>query len=610
MRYHFIVAPIFLILVACTTNIAPPPTPAVAESQPIKPTATPHSTPTATLPAASVTPTTATSNIGTVIGNVCYPSSETPPMTLYLKNLISNEITTLGIERGQFAYSADLPVGEYIAYADTVGMHLRGAYLCDSNEPCPFHIKPDQTTTIDLCGWYSLPGIRPPSGDQSDNQVIVKLLQNMNARTGPHLSYPELGLVEAGTSLQAIKRSTNGEWLLVEDPDLHITGWLHAPLLQIFGDPNSLPVESELPDAGLAIEQFTPAIWQSSPNGDIVHFKGHIRDEANRPVNGFSILLDNGTWSVLSHPTGASHHYPDVEDGYWDVVIPNETDAAGWWTMTVVRYECPDFETGFNAQCKQFTPLSETKVVQVVHPDENVIEANWTCLDKCDEGLYIKSYRRPIDPIPGNLLLYIEDRALKSSPPSPVFDRIEMKTIYDDLPDTDDGLQAYLADNRPKLLPDGEHLIINAPSGIIWLADLITGELSEISQPGEEAESNEEPIADYLAQQGLPPTSTWALSHDRRKVVYSLELGNPLENEIYILDLESQTHELVGPINGYRMPEIRWTAGDELLVIGATNPKFPSGGAIFTMRPEPNTLPEILLESDTAYLVDVLPVKE
>jgi hypothetical protein len=90
-------------------------------------------------------------------------------------------------------------------------------------------------------------------------------------------------------------------------------------------------------------------------------------------VIGYSVLIDNGTWSVLSHPTGASHHYPDVVDGLWDVVIPNETDAAGWWTLTVVRYECPDFETGFNSQCKQYTPLSETKVVHVIHPDENVI---------------------------------------------------------------------------------------------------------------------------------------------------------------------------------------------------------------------------------------------
>ena len=43
----------------------------------------------------------------------------------------------------------------------------------------------------------------------------------------------------------------------------------------------------------------------------------------------------------------------------------------------------------------------------------------------------------------------------KSSPPSPVFERQELRTIYDELPDTPDGLQAYLAENRP-LVGDAE----------------------------------------------------------------------------------------------------------------------------------------------------------
>jgi hypothetical protein len=110
-----------------------------------------------------------------------------------------------------------------------------------------------------------------------------------------------------------------------------------------------------------------------------------------------------------------------------------------------------------------------------------------------------------------------------------------------------------------------------------------------------------------LIEQKLPPGATWALSHDRQKVAYSLPVGGPLQNMIYIFELKTRTETRVGPINGYRVPELRWTMDDDLLLIGATNPKFPSGGAIFTMSPEPDTLPEVLLESDTAYLVDVLP---
>jgi hypothetical protein len=358
-------------------------------------------------------------------------------------------------------------------------------------------------------------------------------------------------------------------------------------------------------------------------------------------------------------------------------VIPNETDAAGWWTLTVIRYECPDFETGFNAQCKQYTPLSETKVVHVIHPDENVIEANWTCLENCDQGLFVKAYRHPVEPIKDNWLLYVEDRSLKSSPTSPVFDHEELRTIYDGLPDTPEGMQTYLAENRPLRSPDGRLLIINDPRGATWLANLESGALHTISRspvptswcPASDrvvyfADDNlfvmdvetlqsqsiwqqsglAEPelrcaneivvkseqatwyistngryvrrtqpdpsrmatVEDYVTARNLLPVTAWALSHDERKVALGVNLGHPLRNAIILYDIATQTHTVAGPINGYRVPEIRWTAGDELLLIGATNPKFPSAGAIFTMLPEEDVLPEVLLESDMAYLVDIL----
>ena len=65
----------------------------------------------------------------------------------------------------------------------------------------------------------------------------------------------------------------------------------------------------------------------------------------------------------------------------------------GWWTLTVVSYDCPDFEGGFNAQCKQFTRLSENQLVKIVYPDETIIEADWVCHRNCDQGLYVKAYR-------------------------------------------------------------------------------------------------------------------------------------------------------------------------------------------------------------------------
>lgn len=662
------------VLAACASHTPPVPTATVAAGMS---TPTPTAQPTATPPPATPRPTPDT---GTVAGRVCYPSSEPPPMAVTLENINTRNTVSLDVARGQITYTTALSPGTYTAVANTKGMHLWGGYTCNNTQPCPFEIEAGQTTTVNLCNWYSPPGILPPRPNQAEDEVNVRLVQNMHARTGPHLSYPELGLVKAGTVLPALSRSADDEWLRVEHPELGVTGWLHAPLLQIMGNPAGLPVASGASDNKQRPIQFTPAIWQSGPNGNIVQFKGSIRDKAGRPVNGYSVFVDNGTWSVISHPTGASRHYPDVGDGLWDVVIPNETDAAGWWTLTVVRYECPDFEIGFNGQCKQFTPLSETKVVKVVHPDENIIEANWTCLEDCNQGLYLKPYRHPVAPVPNHLLLYVEDRVLKTSPPSPISERVQIKSIYDSLPDTPDGLKSYLAQNRPQLSPDGRHLIIPDPTGnVTWLARLDTGHLLELSRPAAPAawspngnqiayfknnglyvfdlstgrstkiwqqaglrspsitwrnqitvetagaawrisadgqsvtecqpqETAEPAVTAYLAEQDLPPPSAWATSHSGQQIAFSVSLlGNPLKNIIAILNLKTQTHTIVGPINGYRVPEIRWTANDDLLLIGATNPKFPSGGAIFTMEPKPNTLPDALLESDTAYLVDLIP---
>ncbi|MCB9078654.1 MAG: DUF4174 domain-containing protein [Anaerolineaceae bacterium] len=609
----FVLIIILLGLAACAGQ---PPAPVVVTASPTitpGPTATPlPATPTDTPPPTAVTPSAALpSDAGTVSGDVCYPSTETPPLTIFIENTRNGDLTTLAVDRGQRRYTTDLPAGEYIAYANTIGMGLQGRPVCDSGSGCPFTIEPGQTVTVDLCDWYSPPGVQPAIAGQAGAEVQVKLLQNMYARTGPQLSYPELGLLEAGLVVQAIARSADGQWLQVTHPAFTQTGWLHAPLTQIFGDPSQLPVKDDEMSPQVEGEQFVPAVWQSAANPGLVLFKGEIRDEQGRPVNGYSILLDNGTWSVLSHPTGASRHYPDVVDGQWDVIIDNETDAAGWWTMTVVRYDCPDFEQGFNAQCKQFTSLSETKVVKVVHPDDNIIEANWTCLDHCGDGVYAKPYRKPADDIDDNLLLYAEDRALKSAPSSPAFEHPAMRTLYDSLPETFDGLKTYLAEERPTLLADGQTLSVPSPTGTLWRLDLESGEIEEqTAAPAKEKltpETLPPTIDDQVIHQRLAETTAWALSHDGQKITYARRFGSPLQQDIYIYNVETQTDTLIGPINGYLVTELRWTADDGLLVIGANNPKLPSGGAIFTMQPEANTLPEILLESDTAYLVDVLP---
>jgi hypothetical protein len=332
-------------------------------------------------------------------------------MTLYLENITTGNILEQKIMPDQAIFSLGAPPGEYIAYAQTIGTALTGLYSeavacgsgpdCTDHQPRPFPISSQQTTdSIDLCDWYNPPGIVSPQPGQTDNTVWVTTLQKVNMFAGPGLAYDTLGTVPARTSAQALGRSADEEWLQLDYPiEDSSAGWVYAPLLQITAAPNTLPVLSAPPlpapasasNLAPVTDQFIPAAWSAEANAGIMHLKGFIRDQTGQTVNGFSILADNGTWSVLSHPSGPSNWFPDQQDGEWDIVISNVTDAVGWWTLTVVSYDCPDFEKGFDAQCKQFTRLSENQVIKVVYPDETVINADWICQRNCDKGLRLSS---------------------------------------------------------------------------------------------------------------------------------------------------------------------------------------------------------------------------
>jgi hypothetical protein len=246
--------------------------------------------------------------------------------------------------------------------------------------------------------------------EPQDGPVTVTVQKDMNVRGGPGTNYPVLGTAPAGASSTVVGRNADNSWLQVQyPPGSSNTGWVYAGLVDIKGNPEAVAIAKVDPppaapppppsDPGPAPTptpkyQFTPTAWHANGNEAIIHFRGTILDEGGNAVNGFSVLVDNGSWSVLAHPTGASHHYPEKPDGEWDVVIPDVRTGIGWWTLTVVSYDCPSFEIEFNAQCKQFTRLSEDIKVEVVYPDETIIWADWTCHFDCNKGLYVEAFRR------------------------------------------------------------------------------------------------------------------------------------------------------------------------------------------------------------------------
>jgi outer membrane protein assembly factor BamB len=138
------------------------------------------------------------------------------------------------------------------------------------------------------------------------------------------------------------------------------------------------PVQDESPGF-----QFTPRAWYVSEGDGLIRFRGRMVDGAGNPVDGFSVQADNGSLSILSAPGGPNRWQPGAKAGAWEIVISDAQAGAGWWWLTAGRYECPAGEADFDPQCETFTRLSESIKVEVVYPDEIVINADWTCQWHC-----------------------------------------------------------------------------------------------------------------------------------------------------------------------------------------------------------------------------------
>ena len=376
---------LILLLSACAAELTPTPPLRVSTSVPTD--APPGTTPSPLPP--TVTPMPG-SGPGTVRGSVCYPSSVNPPLTLTFETTGGDKAVTLDIPAGQPEFVVNLPPGEYVAYAHTVGTGLRGSYSqavpCGLTRNCidhslrPFSVPPGgEIAGIELCDWYRRPGVLPHPPDATDTTAVsVTTLQNMHLLNAPDLAEPPLQTLPAAVTAPATGRSKDNQWLHIEPPAGE-PGWIYAPLTVIQGDPTGLPVlaAGSGPESGPP-DQFTPARDRVRlPNSTVGHFRGNLLDAAGEPVNGYSLLLTNGTWSVLTHPSGPSHHYPNYTNGQWDMVLYNPAEGAGWWAITVVRYNCPNFEQGFNAQCKQFTLVSPTEVIRLVRRSHPRRSSNW-----------------------------------------------------------------------------------------------------------------------------------------------------------------------------------------------------------------------------------------
>ncbi|MEO9257987.1 MAG: hypothetical protein ABI207_06370 [Crocinitomicaceae bacterium] len=113
---------------------------------------------------------------GTVKGKLCFPSYYIPEMTVYLKNVQSNEILKLKIKEDERSFKfKNVPKGKYVAYAYTLDEIItdkngnttkgKGGYTqlvpCGLSVECKDHsliqfevISNKKTKGIDICDWY------------------------------------------------------------------------------------------------------------------------------------------------------------------------------------------------------------------------------------------------------------------------------------------------------------------------------------------------------------------------------------------------------------------------------------------------------------------------
>jgi hypothetical protein len=108
--------------------------------------------------------TTPTPSRGTVRGKICYPSENIPVMTIYFRDVLTNQLSELAISENQMNYVVQLAPGKYYAYAWVSEYQIGGMYSkavecglgnsCNDHSPLLFEVKVGVVLDgIDLCDW-------------------------------------------------------------------------------------------------------------------------------------------------------------------------------------------------------------------------------------------------------------------------------------------------------------------------------------------------------------------------------------------------------------------------------------------------------------------------
>lgn len=104
--------------------------------------------------------------MGTISGELCYPSQSIPPLVLYFEDAETGNILTLDTELNQDTFEFEIAPGSYTAFAYVKGIdESPGGYTeyvpCGLTDECLDHtliefkvVDDGLTSDIDICDWY------------------------------------------------------------------------------------------------------------------------------------------------------------------------------------------------------------------------------------------------------------------------------------------------------------------------------------------------------------------------------------------------------------------------------------------------------------------------
>ena len=181
---------------------------------------------------------------------------------------------------------------------------------------------------------------------------VTTSVDNALLRENPGYLFPQLAVLQQGSSLLVLGRSPGGEWLLCETAD-HRAGW-------VFG---------KLVTPGSGDVQEAPVIRPASAQVVV----GTVRDQAGVPISGiqFSVIQGSGNNAPRNDAVTDT-------SGRFYAFMP--ADASGSWTVSYTAVSCTSNTMDSNCNCiggRCGTPDPLSVTIQLPQSPEAMLQFTW-----------------------------------------------------------------------------------------------------------------------------------------------------------------------------------------------------------------------------------------